>query len=232
MTSSSSPRHISIDADRSTESTRRVTPYTRSLLAIDVEKSTTRTNPQRGRVRETMYDLLEDALQSAGITGECCDELMDRGDGVIAIVRPVDKAPKTLFLATVVPTLSLLLAHHNADHPDEALRMRAVMHAGEVHFDGRGWFGEALDLSCRLLNARKLKQQLAGIGAPLVLVVSEAIYTSVVCHGYDGIDEHDFEPLIRVQMAGRRHRGWVNVPETTMIPTQRVRPVTSLDSRR
>jgi hypothetical protein len=179
-----------------------------------------------------MYDLVEESFRSAGISSECRDGLLDRGDGVIALLRPVDEAPKTLLLAAVVPTLSLLLTHYNAKHRTNPLRMRAVMHAGEVHYDNRGCFGEAVDLSCRLLDAPELKRRLAAIQAPLVLVVSEDIYTSVVRHGYDGIEHQDFEPLVLVQMAGRGHRGWVSVPQAGMIPRQTVRPVTDLNSRR
>jgi hypothetical protein len=225
-------RPTSIDSDRDAELPLPVTPHHRSVLAVDIERSTSRTNVERAKVRSVMYDLLEKALQTAGIGDRCRDELIDRGDGILALIHPVYQAPKTLLLAMVMPTLSLLLTHHNARHQDEPLRMRAVMHAGEVHYDGRGCFGEAVDLSCRLLDAPKLKQRLAVIAAPLVLVVSDDIYTSVVCHGYDGIDGRDFEPLVHVVMAGRRHHGWVTVPEPAAIPRPRVRPVIDLDSRR
>jgi hypothetical protein len=226
------PRPTSIDSEHDVELSLPVTPHHRSVLAVDIERSTSRTNVERAKVRRVMYDLLEEALQSAGIGDRCRDELIDRGDGILALIHPVYQAPKTLLLASVMPTLSLLLTHHNARRQTDPLRMRAVMHAGEVHYDDRGCFGEDVDLSFRLLNAPKLKQRLAAIEAPLVLVVSDAIYTSVVCHGYEGIDRHDFDTFVHVQMAGRRHLGWVSVPEATMIPRQRVRPVTDLDSRR
>jgi class 3 adenylate cyclase len=226
------PRPTSIDSDHDVELSLPVTPHHRSVLAVDIEGSTTRTNVERAKVRRVMYDLLEEALQSAGIGDRCRDELIDRGDGILALIHPVYQAPKTLLLASVMPTLSLLLTHHNARHHADPLRMRAVMHAGEVHYDDRGCFGEDVDLSFRLLNAPELKRRLAGIEGSLVLVVSEAIYTSVVRHGYEGIDDQDFEPLVHVGMAGRRHRGWVSVPEAAMIPRQRIRPVTDLDSRR
>jgi GTP diphosphokinase / guanosine-3',5'-bis(diphosphate) 3'-diphosphatase len=35
----------------------------------------------------------------------------------------------------------------------EARRLRVVLHAGEVHYDGNGCFGEALDIAFRLLDA-------------------------------------------------------------------------------
>jgi hypothetical protein len=47
---------------------------------------------------------------------------------------------------------------------------------------------------------------------PLILVVSGDIYRCVVRHGYDGIDQDAFQPLVRVQVAGHRHCGWVQIP--------------------
>jgi hypothetical protein len=210
----------------------RVTPHHRSVLAVDIEGSTTRTNVQRAEFRDVMYELVEEAMDTAGIGAACRDDWMDRGDGLLALIHPVDQAPKTLLLATVVPTLAMLLARHNSRCPARTLRMRVVVHAGEVHYDGRGCFGEAVDLTCRLLDSPDLKKRLGRTDAPLILVVSEDIYFSVVRHGYDGIDQDGFEQLVHVHMAGRRHHGWVTIPETAVVPRQRVSPVTDLDSRR
>ncbi len=49
---------------------------------------------------------------------------------------------------------------------------------------------------------------------PLItLVISGHIYSSVVRHGSDGIDQHAFHPLVRVQIAGSRYPGWIHIPE-------------------
>ena len=42
---------------------------------------------------------------------------------------------------------------------------------------------------------------------PLVLVVSEEIHSSVVRHGYDGIDHDSYQPLVRVCVAGATRAG-------------------------
>jgi class 3 adenylate cyclase len=209
-----------------------VTPRHRCLISVDIEGSTTRTNVARGRLRRVMYQLLEEALQAAGIENHYRDELVDRGDGILALIHPVDQVPKTVLLNTVMPRMGMLLSGHNALHPDQAFRMRAAVHAGEVHFDEHSCFGEAIDLTCRLLDAPELKRWLAGLSSALALVVSDDIYDSVVRHGYDGIDRRDFHPLVRVDMAGRSQRGWVTVPEAIMIPHQDASTVTELSSRR
>jgi hypothetical protein len=194
-------------------------PRHRSIIGIDIERSSgpDRTNPIRGELRQEAYRLLGTAMRTAGIGDGHCDPLVDRGDGVLALVHPADEVPKTLLLYPMIPALTTLLADRNAalagaDRCCRELRLRAVIHCGEVHCDGKGYFGEAIDVACRLLDAPRLKGCLRQAATPLVLVVSEEIYWSIIRHGYEGIPESGFDPLVRVVVAGRRRRGWVHVP--------------------
>ncbi len=188
-------------------------PVYRIALGVDMEGSTSRTNREKPVLREVMYEALTEALAVHGVADDDVDRLVDLGDGVIALIRPSDRVPKTLLLAAVVPELSRLLARHNARYPEVAMRLRAVVHAGEVHFDRRGQFGELLDVACRLLNAPRLKLALRETGAPLVLVVSDDLYWSVVHHGYDGIAAPSFAPLVNIQIGSVPRQGWVHVPD-------------------
>jgi hypothetical protein len=188
-------------------------PVHRSIVAVDVEGSTKRTNPQRGELRRILYALLDQALDEAGINPRHLEPLVDRGDGVLILIRPDDDVPKTVLIGVLIPELAALLDEHNAkvDDPALRLRLRAVIHAGEIHDDGRGFYGEDLDLAFRLLDAPKVKRALRDNPAvPVVLVVSEEIFGGIVRHRY--VDGGPYEPLIRVRMAGRHHRGWVNFP--------------------
>lgn len=189
-----------------------VVPRTRTILTLDAEGSTTRTNTGRALLRRVMYDLLEEALRSSGIAREHHDDFSDRGDGALVLIHPVDEAPKTLLLTTVIPTLSALLAEHAAGNPEQRLRLRAAVHAGEVHYDNRGCYGEDIDLTFRLLNSPALKKKLRQTEAPLALAVSQHIYGSLIRHGYEGIDGSAFEQLVRVRIAGQWIRGWVQIP--------------------
>jgi hypothetical protein len=113
--------------------------------------------------------------------------------------------------------LSQMLSDYNLslpepERPSRELRLRVVVHAGEIHRDRNGYFGEALDVACRLLDSQRLKKCLRQVPAPLVVVVSEELYWSIVRHQYDGICHETFRPAVRIQVGGRRRRGWVHVP--------------------
>ncbi|HLH58377.1 MAG TPA: hypothetical protein VKV33_04410, partial [Streptosporangiaceae bacterium] len=82
-------------------------PVHRSILAVDIEKSTAalRTNPIKEELRQEVYSMLETSMSMAGISARHCDPFTDRGDGVLALVHPVDDVPKTLLLNPLVPVL-------------------------------------------------------------------------------------------------------------------------------
>jgi class 3 adenylate cyclase len=192
-------------------------PRHRVILAVDIEQSTSRPDLVKAELRRTLYELFDQALHSAGIRRRHRDRFTDRGDGLLALIHPVDQASKPVLLNQVVPALSQLLADYNASLPPAGraghqLRIRIVMHAGEVHYDSNGCFGEALDIAFRLLDAPGVKKTLRTAADPLTLVISEDIYRTIVRHGYDGIDPHAFRPLIRVHLAGHRYPGWIQAP--------------------
>jgi class 3 adenylate cyclase len=193
-------------------------PRHRAIVAVDIERSTIRPDAVKAGLRNKIYELFDAALAAAGIHEGYRDPFTDRGDGVLALIHPVDQAPKAVLLNQAIPAFSRFLTDYNASlsRPGETqrqLRVRVVVHAGEVHYDANGCFGEALDIAFRLLDARRLKRALLEAASPLILVVSAEIYGSVVRHGYAGIDQHAFRPLVRVEVAGNRHQGWIHIPE-------------------
>jgi hypothetical protein len=188
-------------------------PHHRTIFAVDIEGSTTRNNSAKADLRGAMYEMVEESLRANGITEAYRDPFVDRGDGILALVRPVDEVPKTLLLTNVVPTLAGLLAQHEQQHPGQHLRLRVVLHAGEVHQDIQGYFGEALDVAFRLLDAPEVKHAFRLSTAPLLLVVSELIYRSIVLQGYQGIDEQGFTRMVDVLVGKLRYRGWICLPD-------------------
>ncbi|GAB3367395.1 hypothetical protein [Amycolatopsis echigonensis] len=188
-------------------------PVHRAILVVDIEGSTTRTNPARAGLRSVLFALLDEAFRAGGITEEFRDPFVDRGDGALCLVRPVDEVPKTVLLARVVPALTELLARHGDQDPELAFRLRVSVHAGEVHYDAHGPYGEDIDIACRLLDAPDLRRRLRASSGPLALVVSNAIHRSVVRHGYAGIDRSSFAHAFRVRVGGQRTRGWVRTTD-------------------
>jgi class 3 adenylate cyclase len=188
-------------------------PVHRSIVAIDVEGSTKRTNPVKGEMRRVLYDLLEQALKAAGIGPRHLEELADRGDGVLILIRPHDDVPKTVLFGRLVPALTALLAEHNAavGEPELQMRLRVVVHAGEVHDDGRGFYGDDIDVAFRLLNSPAVKRALRQASvAPLVLVTSEEMWHGIVRHGY--VKGGPYEQRVQVRVGDRRRRGRVHIP--------------------
>jgi hypothetical protein len=190
----------------------------RAIVAVDLEGSTTRTNPVKGELRRTIYDLLGRALEAAAVSSSHLEPLTDRGDGVLLLIRPHDDVPKTVLLDRLIPVLALLLADHNAAvaHPALRVRLRAVVHAGEIHVDSRGFYGEAIDVAIRLLDSAPLKSTLRTSASPLVLVVSDEIYYGVIAHGY--VEGDTYRPLVRARVANKQHRGWVHIPDLDARP--------------
>lgn len=206
-------------------------PVHRSILAVDIEGSTQRTNPVKEELREQVYRLMVEALGVVGINERFHDPFTDRGDGVLILVHPCDEFPKPLLLSRLMPALARALVAHNSgislDDKPRILRLRAVVHAGEVHYDGKGFFGEDLDVAFRLLDAPKFKAHLRRARLPLALVASDVIYRSVIRHGYDGIDDEEFSPIVTVTVGDQRRKGWVHFPRAgempVMVPPQAAR---------
>jgi hypothetical protein len=91
------------------------------------------------------------------------------------------------------------------------LRLRAVVHAGEIHEDANGFYGDDIDTAFRLLEAPGLKKALKEAAAtPLILVISEEIFHAIVEQGY--LADALFRPLVRVRVGRRQRRGWVHIP--------------------
>jgi HD domain len=186
-------------------------PRRRIIIALDIENSTSRPDPVKAELRTMLYELFDAALRSVGVSARRRDQFTDRGDGLLALIDPADQA---LLLHLVIPVLSQLLASYNAGlRPpggrDRQLRVRVVIHAGNVHDEDNGYFGEALDAAFRLLDAPRVKAALKTAHAPLLLVVSSDICDMVAS---DEPGPHDLLPPVTVQVAAHQYQGWIRSP--------------------
>jgi hypothetical protein len=193
-------------------------PHYRIVMAVDMESSTRRTNPAKKLLRRAMYDAVEHTLHASRITEEHRDPFIDCGDGILMLLHPRDHVAKTRLLDTVMPQLHTRLTDYGCLHPEDPLRLRAVIHAGDIHYDQRGCYGETLDIAFRLLDAPQVKSHLRHSTLPLAFVVSDDIYLSTIRHGYPGITESEYRNTVRVRVGGRTHQGWVHQGALSDIP--------------
>jgi hypothetical protein len=183
---------------------RRPWAHQRTIVALDIERSTSRSDPVKAELRATMYELFDAALRAAGIQPRHRDRFADRGDGFLTLIRPVGHVPEVL-LRRVIPAFGMLLAEYNTTRPPQRqLRVRVVVHAGTVFYDANGCFGEALDTAFRLLDAARVKQALRTAPAPLALVVSAGVGESVRSGWISQAGG-----LVSVEVAGRWHQGLI-----------------------
>jgi hypothetical protein len=87
---------------------RRPAAHQRTIVALDIERSTSRPDPVKAELRATMYDLFDAALRAARIHPRHRDRFADRGDGFLALIHGVDHSPEVL-LRRVIPAYGVLL---------------------------------------------------------------------------------------------------------------------------
>jgi tetratricopeptide (TPR) repeat protein len=170
-------------------------PVHRTILALDIEGSTRpeRRDSDRLRMRAALYHLLEQALDRARIEREDY-QCTDQGDGILVLVSP--EVPKTRVLPWLILRLAAGLNRYNrTTTPRCGLRLRAVLHAGEVASDAHGHASKDLNLTFRLLDSDALRSPLADGSVSLVLLVSQSIYNDIVQQGYHDIDAEAFSPV-------------------------------------
>ena len=121
---------------------------------------------------------------------------------MLILIKPHDDVPKTLLLGQLVPILTALLAEHNAAvaRPELRMRLRAVVHAGEVHDDDKGFYGEDLDAAFRLLEAPTAEEGAEGGARRRRSSWWSPRRSShgIVQQGY--LDGASFQPLVRVRV--------------------------------
>jgi PAS domain S-box-containing protein len=204
----------------------RAEPEHRGILAVDIQGfgRLDRSNPARARMRAGLHRILGNAMTAAGIDPKQIAQT-EYGDGVVVLLNP--QISKARLLHPLLPRLASGLARYNRTAPDAArLRLRVVVHAGELLRDDHGITGEDLVLAFRLLDADAVRAHLTQAGTDLILVVSDVIFQGIVKHAYSGIDPARFQP-IWVSTKETSVRAWLHLPDTRYtVPA----PITSLST--
>jgi class 3 adenylate cyclase len=188
----------------------------RTILVVDMEGSASfqRTNLNQVAARDGMYRALHRAFHQARIRWTRCYH-EDRGDGVF-ILAPAD-IPKSLFVESLPVALAAALDDHNRRHPpEERIRLRMAIHAGEVNYDDHGVTARAINLAFRLVSARPLREALARSAGPLALITSSWFFDEVVRNRTAGTMAA-YSP-VQVGVKETNTVGWICLPDQLSLP--------------
>lgn len=183
----------------------------RTILVVDIEGFGNRHHTNRHQVaaRDGMYRALEQAFHQSRIRwAKCYRE--DRGDGVF-VLAPAD-VPKGLFVESLPGALAAALQEHNRTHlPEEWIRLRMAVHAGEVTYDDYGVTATAINLAFRLVSADHLRRALAASPGALALITSSWFFDEVVRNS--AIPDLAAYRLVDVVVKEAATVGWICLPQ-------------------
>jgi hypothetical protein len=183
-----------------------------------------RTRPNYVALRTGMYKSVQQAFAEAGIPwAECYQQ--DVGDSILALAPAT--VPKSAFAGVLPRALALALRAHNEAHPpEERIKLRLALHAGEVTYDEYGGVAsQAIIHASRLLDAKPLKEALAGSPGTLAMIVSEWFYGEVIRHHVD--HEPDAYRKVTVVVKDTTTTGWIRLPDH-VLPAEPSAPAPAL----
>ncbi|WP_370949310.1 peptidase inhibitor family I36 protein [Amycolatopsis sp. cg5] len=183
----------------------------RTVVVVDIEGfgDPKRTIPHQLGTRAGLYRAVAAAFEAAGARwADCYHE--DRGDSVFVLVPP--EIPKGPLLDVVPAALAQEVRAHNENSPPEqVVRLRMAVHAGEVVFDANGVTSPAINTTFRLLDAAPVKAALADSPGVLALIVSPWVF-EVVVRQSGAVDPSTFRQ-IEIQVKETSGSAWIARPD-------------------
>src|SRR5690348_1939882 len=129
-------------------------PRHRVFAYVDIEGSSRLSIPDKEAVQNDLAKMLDNACAEAGVTEL---DRADRGDGYL-LVSLTEGVPLRDVVTAFAGKLDAALAARTVG--ETRLRLRLVVHHGEI-FDGEyGWRGPDLDRAARLVDAVEVKEAL------------------------------------------------------------------------
>ncbi|HEV2782646.1 MAG TPA: hypothetical protein VGX25_24915 [Actinophytocola sp.] len=183
----------------------------RTILVVDVEGFGDRrkVGPHQVVIRSGLYEALRRAFHEVGIPWGACHR-EDRGDGCLVLAPP--EVPKDLFTDALPAKLGDALRQHNAAHlPEQHIRLRMAVHAGEVRYDDYGVTSTSINLAFRLLDAHQLKAALATSPGVLALIASSWFFDEVIRHS-TVVDPAGYR-RVRVAVKETVALAWISTPD-------------------
>ena len=194
-----------------------------TICAVDIEGfgGMSRTRVNYVALREGMYQAVEQAFLQSGIPwADCYQE--GAGDGILALAPAT--VGKSAFAEKLPLALVSALQTHNVEHPpEERIRLRLVLHAGEITRDRRGVTGPAIIHAFRLLDSAPLKEALAESTGVLAIMASAWFHDEVIRHRPQYAPE-EYEQ-VTVDVKETNGFGWVRLPDGRRRARERSRAV-------
>lgn len=139
-----------------------------------------RTDDDRRMIREALFGMTHEALQSLPDVWSWDD----RGDGVLTVIPP--SVPTARIIQHLHRELPAILGEYNREHHEAArIQLRMAVNVGPVASDIMGVTGEAIIVTARLVDAPLFKQAMAVTRASLGLIASAFVYEAVIRHAQD-----------------------------------------------
>lgn len=111
-------------------------PTSSLIVILDIERFGERPDGVAADLRDSMYQIVGDALNDAGIAKEP-RFLEDRGDGLIVLLP---EAGPVEVIGAFVRELETLVRHRAGSRtPQYRMRLRVAIGHGFVRHDGKGW---------------------------------------------------------------------------------------------
>jgi hypothetical protein len=186
-------------------------PVYKTILLLDIQRFGPRLHLEQAEAHRVLYTILQDTLAGAAIE-QTNVRIEDRGDGAFILLDPtVAKVRVIRALLTQLPTA--LYDYNRLASEAAQVRLRVVLHAGDVEITDNGAVGPVLVEAFRLLNSAALRAALDETGEPSVLCVSDTIHHDVIRHNHSGIRAEHFRPMVADSKEGDR-AAWVHSPGT------------------
>jgi hypothetical protein len=191
-----------------------------TIIAVDVEKFSQRDAAHQRGIHAALHPLVRKAVEHCGLVWETCHH-EDRGDGLL-LLAPPDACGERL--AECLPNeLAGRLREYNHGAAEAAeIRLRVVIHAGDVSHDPQGVAGPAVVLAFRLLDSDELRDVLRKSRGVLALITSEAFFHNVI-ESHPGANPGVYQ-RIHVANRGTEVPAWIFRPDNHARPPARTPP--------
>ena len=165
--------------------------------------------------------MLQTACGQAGIDNVAFE---DRGDGYLVV--SLTDVPVRAVIASFAESLDAALAARTMG--ETRLRVRVIVHQGDILAGERGWRGRQLDRASRLVDATEIKSALkAATDGRMAFVVAPELYDSVI-RGYQVPDPSAFR-MRRLDSKEGPLESWVTITGATDQPGRDADEETALE---